>query len=106
MGRPPSSRAPLASPRRPMNFRSMPTAPPRAAFGRILRLARPELWSLAAGTAFLAIGSGATLLIPHYIGFIVDQATAIPAPRVSLDEAAVSLVAIALVMAIATAARF
>src|SRR6185436_1090615 len=44
-----------------------------ASFGRILRLARPEVGSLALGTAALLVGSGASLLFPRVSGDLIAR---------------------------------
>ncbi len=86
----------------------MPAEPKPAfrtvSFGRLLRLARPELASLVAGTVFLAVGSAASLLFPQAIRFIVDQATS-GGGFGSLDRAALLLLALFVVQAVAVALR-
>jgi ABC transporter fused permease/ATP-binding protein len=74
-----------------------------ASFRRVLRLARPELWSLVAGSACLAVSSSMNLLLPQIIGGVVDQSRV---AGVSLDRYALGLVGIALVGAVASALRF
>jgi ATP-binding cassette subfamily B protein len=71
---------------------------------RILRLARPEIASLAVGTVFLVVGSATGLYFPQKIGVIVDEATAKGIG--SLDRTALELLGISLVQAIAFAVRF
>jgi ATP-binding cassette subfamily B protein len=77
-----------------------------ASIRRVLRLARPELKSLVAGTVFLAVGSAMSLLFPRVIGSIVDQATTHERSLASLDRTAMWLVVIAVVQALAFALRF
>jgi ATP-binding cassette subfamily B protein len=84
-------------------------AEPKPAFravslGRLLRLARPELASLVAGTIFLAIGSAAGLLLPQAIRYIVDQASEGKGVA-SLDRAALALMGLFVVQGIAVALR-
>ena len=84
-----------------------PTPRARAAtLGRILGLARPELPSLVVGVVFLAVGSGASLLFPQAIKYIVDRATGDEAGTVPLERAALWLVGLAGVQAAAAALRF
>ncbi|MEZ4314206.1 MAG: ABC transporter transmembrane domain-containing protein [Polyangiaceae bacterium] len=81
--------------------------PPRAdSLRRVLRLARPELRNLVLGTAFLALGSGASLLFPQAIRYIVDRATGEDRSLVALDHAAFFLLGIAAVQAAAAAIRY
>jgi ATP-binding cassette subfamily B protein len=86
----------------------MPAAPPErprsASFRRIFLLARPEIASLAAGTVFLVISSGATLAFPKLIGGIIDQANGKGLGSLSLT--AKVLFGLALVQAVAAALRF
>jgi ATP-binding cassette subfamily B protein len=77
-----------------------------ASYRRILRLARPEIASLAAGTFFLALSSGASLAVPRYIGRVVDQAMAPGASAGALDGVAVLLVVAFAVQGVASALRF
>lgn len=87
----------------PTPARAMPRTKPLL---RILRLARPELMSLVAGVICLAIASGASLLFPQVIRIIVDQATGSGPRFTSLERAAGWLVALALVLAAASATRY
>jgi ABC transporter fused permease/ATP-binding protein len=73
---------------------------------RVLRLARPELANLVAGTAFLAVGSGASLLFPRAIGHIVDRATAQSTRPGALNQMALWLLLISAVQAGASALRY
>ncbi len=74
-------------------------------FRRVLRLARPEGRSLVLGTLFLAIGSVAGLVLPKAIGNIVDSAAGPGKSVAALDHAALALLGIAVVQAVAVAAR-
>lgn len=86
----------------------MPPTPPRRPAGpslrRILRLARPEVRSLVAGTFFLALGSAASLAFPQAIRFIVDQAQT--GGLATLDRAALWLILVIVIQAAAAALRF
>ena len=88
----------------------MSSAPaPRArtdSLRRVLGLARPELPSLVLGTFFLAVSSGASLLFPQAIKYIVDRATGEDKSLVALDQAAFFLLGVAAVQAAASAIRF
>ena len=75
-----------------------------ASLRRILRLARPELASLAAGTVFLLIGSATGLVFPKKIGELVDDAAR--RGLGSLNETALQLLGLAAVQAISFALRF
>jgi ATP-binding cassette subfamily B protein len=84
----------------------MPPKPPAvSSLRRILRLARPEAPRLGLGVIALAVGSGAGLLFPQAIRFIVDEATK-GGGIAALDRAAGWLVAIIVVQAAAVAARY
>jgi ABC transporter fused permease/ATP-binding protein len=79
---------------------------------RILSLARPEWRLLVAGTGALAAGSAASLLYPQAIRFIIDGAlgggarTVLgPSGPVSVDRAALAMLALALVQGLAIALR-
>jgi ATP-binding cassette subfamily B protein len=74
--------------------------------GRVLRLARPEVPSLALGTFFLAVGSAASLVFPRAIGRIVDEAIQPGKDLSALDRVALVLVGVFLVQAVAGALRF
>jgi ABC-type multidrug transport system fused ATPase/permease subunit len=91
----------------------MPAAPsPRplaaraASYRRIFRLARPEVANLAAGTFFLALSSGATLVVPQRIGHVVDKAIAPGVPVAALDHAALLLLIAFAVNGVASALRY
>ncbi len=77
-----------------------------ASYRRIFRLARPEVASLAAGTFFLAVSSGANLVVPRYIGHVVDQAIAPGAPVAKLDHVALLLLIAFAVNGVASALRY
>ena len=80
------------------------TRPSRAAsFQRVVLLARPELWSLVAGSVCLAVSSSMNLILPKIIGGVVDQTGESGA---SLDQYALGLMGISLVAAVASALRF
>ncbi len=71
---------------------------------RVLRLARPELRSLIAGTVCAAVSSVMNLLVPKVVGGIVDKAT-VPGWGVgSLRFYALGMIGIALGGAVASAA--
>ena len=70
-----------------------------ASLRRILRLARPELKSLVAGTVFLLIGSATGLVFPKKIGEIVNDAA--NRGLGSLDQTALQLLGLAVVQALA-----
>src|SRR4051812_2606742 len=77
-----------------------------SSLGRILRLARPELSNLLLGTLFLAVSSGAGLLFPQAIRYIVDRAAGEDRSLAALDRAALWLVGIAAVQAVAGSLRY
>nr|WP_217918784.1 ABC transporter transmembrane domain-containing protein [Myxococcus sp. AM010] len=72
--------------------------------GRLLKLARPELLPLAAGTFFLLINSGATLAYPRAIGDLVDQALT-ARDRYVVDRLAMLMLAVFTVQGLAMALR-
>ncbi len=76
----------------------------RAVTRRLLGLARAEWKRLAAGTFFLALGSGAGLLYPQGIRVIIDDALGTGDPDI-VDKAAIVLLFVFLVQAIAVALR-
>ncbi|MBK8257266.1 MAG: ATP-binding cassette domain-containing protein [Polyangiaceae bacterium] len=84
---------------------SPPARPSANSLRRILALAKPESPRLIVGTLFLALGSGASLLFPQAIRFIVDRATG-DGNSMALDSAALFLVLVAAVQAAAAAIRF
>src|SRR5579863_8567784 len=77
-----------------------------ASYRRIFQLARPEIRSLAAGTFFLALSSGANLLVPRYIGDVIDEATAPGAGHHALDHVAILLMIAFAVQGAASALRY
>jgi ABC transporter fused permease/ATP-binding protein len=77
-----------------------------ASYRRILGLARPELPSLAVGAFFLALSSAANLLVPRFVGRIIDQATAAGADPALLHGAALALLAAFAVQGVASGLRF
>ncbi len=85
-----------------------PVSPPRvaarASLRRLLALARPEWRRIAAGTLFLAIGSGTSLLYPQGVRILVDGALAGRDLRL-IDRAALAMAVVSLVMGLAIGAR-
>jgi ATP-binding cassette subfamily B protein len=85
----------------------------RTALWRLLRLARPELPSLAVGTFFLLIGSAASLVYPQAMRLVIDGALGRGGPSLLgpigpglVDRAAVAMGAIALVQGLAMGIRY
>ncbi|WP_434346142.1 ABC transporter ATP-binding protein [Myxococcus virescens] len=83
---------------------SKSSASPGVTIRRLLKLARPELLPLAAGTLFLLISSGATLAYPRAIGDLVDQALT-ARDRYVVDRLALMMLAVFTVQGIAMALR-
>ncbi|GEL69128.1 ABC transporter ATP-binding protein [Myxococcus virescens] len=83
---------------------SKSSASPGVTVRRLLKLARPELLPLAAGTLFLLISSGATLAYPRAIGDLVDQALT-ARDRYVVDRLALMMLAVFTVQGIAMALR-
>ncbi|NOJ83109.1 ABC transporter ATP-binding protein [Myxococcus xanthus] len=83
---------------------SKSSASPGVTVRRLLKLARPELLPLAAGTLFLLISSGATLAYPRAIGDLVDQALS-ARDRHVVDRLAMMMLAVFTVQGIAMALR-
>ncbi|NVJ17616.1 ABC transporter transmembrane domain-containing protein [Myxococcus sp. AM010] len=83
---------------------SKSSASPGVTLGRLLKLARPELLPLAAGTFFLLINSGATLAYPRAIGDLVDQALT-ARDRYVVDRLAMLMLAVFTVQGLAMALR-
>ncbi|WIG95138.1 ABC transporter transmembrane domain-containing protein [Myxococcus sp. SDU36] len=83
---------------------SKSSASPGVTVGRLLKLARPELLPLAAGTFFLLISSGATLAYPRAIGDLVDQALT-ARDRYVVDRLAMLMLAVFTVQGITMALR-
>ena len=77
----------------------------KATVRRLLALARPEWRLLGAGVFFLALGSAMALLYPQGIRLIIDGVLGGKEPGL-VDRAALFMVAVALVQALAVAARF
>ncbi|WP_437826923.1 ABC transporter ATP-binding protein [Sorangium sp. So ce1153] len=73
---------------------------------RLLRLARPELVSLALGTLFLGIGSGMGLLLPQVIQRLIDDALGPGKPVAAFDRAALWLVPLIALQSVAVALRY
>ncbi|WP_437498968.1 ABC transporter ATP-binding protein [Sorangium sp. So ce1099] len=73
---------------------------------RLLRLARPEVASLALGIVFLAIGSGMSLLLPQVIQRLIDEALTPGKPAAAIDRAALWLVPVIALQAVAVALRY
>ncbi|WP_438003669.1 ABC transporter transmembrane domain-containing protein [Sorangium sp. So ce321] len=73
---------------------------------RLLRLARPELGSLALGTLFLGVGSGMGLLLPQVIQRLIDDALGPGKPVAAFDRAALWLVPLIALQAVAVALRY
>jgi ABC transporter fused permease/ATP-binding protein len=71
---------------------------------RLLALARPERRLLAAGTVFLAVGSGMNLVFPQGVRLVVDGAAGAAGPG-AIDRAALAMVAVALLFGVATTLR-
>ena len=75
-----------------------------ATLRRIIALARPEWRSIAAGTAFLALGSAMGLLYPQGLRVILDSVLGGGRPQL-VDQAALFMLGAALVQAVAVALR-
>jgi ATP-binding cassette subfamily B protein len=73
--------------------------------GRLLALARSEWPRLAAGTFFLLIGSGASLLFPQGIKQVIDGALR-GADTAAIDREALKMGALSLVFGVSIALRF
>ncbi|WP_437618590.1 ABC transporter ATP-binding protein [Sorangium sp. So ce1151] len=73
---------------------------------RLLRLARPEVGSLALGIVFLGIGSGMSLLLPQVIQRLIDDALGPGKPVAAFDRAALWLVPLIALQAVAVALRY
>jgi ATP-binding cassette subfamily B protein len=89
------------------------TAPARRSLSRLLRLARPEWPTLAAGTLFLAVGSSAALLYPQAMRLVLDGATGQrgdtvlgPSGPGLVGRAAAVLAALAVVQGVAIGLRY
>src|SRR5215217_8044111 len=82
-----------------------PKPPSRATLARLLSLARPERPRLLAGTLFLLIGSGMSLLYPQAMRLIIDEALGARS-RSLIDRAALGMALIFAVQAVAVALRY
>jgi len=83
---------------------SAPRVPKSASFRRLMELARPQWRKLAAGTAFLAVGSLMGLLYPQGLRIIIDGV--LNGGSISLiDKAALFMVGAALLQAGSIGAR-
>ena len=83
---------------------ALPASKKTATLSRLLRLARPEWKLLAAGVAFLALGSAMGLLYPQGMRIIIDGV--LGGGKTSLiDKAALFMVAAALVQGASIASR-
>ncbi len=71
---------------------------------RLLRLARPELKTLMAGTLALLVSAGTSLVAPSLVGFLVDGVSE-GTGRAGIDRAALWLLAVFGVSGLATALR-
>ncbi|WP_407659930.1 ABC transporter ATP-binding protein [Hyalangium gracile] len=79
--------------------------PPKVTLGRLLSLARPEVRTLLAGTFFLAIGSGMSLLYPQAMRLIIDEALG-ARDRALIDRAALGMTCILAIQSLAVALRY
>jgi ATP-binding cassette subfamily B protein len=79
--------------------------PSRATIRRLIALGRVEAPRLAAGTFFLVIGSGMSLLYPQGVRIVIDGALA-GVRRGLIDRAALFMAAVSLVFGVSIAARF
>ncbi|WP_437752131.1 ABC transporter ATP-binding protein [Sorangium sp. So ce1389] len=73
---------------------------------RLLRLARPELGSLALGALFLGVGSGMGLLLPQVLQRLIDDALGPGKPVAAFDRAALWLVPLIALQSVAVALRY
>ena len=78
---------------------------PRTTARRLLGLARPEVPSLALGTACLLVGTSSNLVFPQGLRFMLDEALAGPSTD-KIDRATAIMLGVFLVQGIASAARF
>jgi ABC transporter fused permease/ATP-binding protein len=72
---------------------------------RLVALARPEARRLALGTAFLALGSGMSLLYPQGVRIVIDEALGGVRPGM-IDRTAAMMAAVSLVFGLAIAVRY
>jgi len=86
------------------NGQPVKKVPALQAYRRMLRLAKPEWRRLAIGTVFLFVGSLANLAYPLAVSEIVDKALA--GGLKAIDQAAIAMGVIFLIMGAATAFRY
>jgi ABC transporter fused permease/ATP-binding protein len=84
---------------------SKPRLPSRLTLRRLASLARPEARALLAGTFFLAVGSGMSLLYPQAMRLIIDEALG-SRDRALIDRAALGMTFILAIQALAVALRY
>src|SRR4030095_11582189 len=77
----------------------------RASARRMLALARPERKRLLAGTVFLVVGSGATLLFPQGVRQVLDDAIK-GVDAATIDREALFMAIVSLVLGVSVALRF
>ncbi|SEL85100.1 ATP-binding cassette, subfamily B [Stigmatella aurantiaca] len=82
-----------------------PRLPSRLTLRRLASLARPEARTLLAGTFFLAVGSGMSLLYPQAMRLIIDEALG-SRDRALIDRAALGMTFILAIQALAVALRY
>ena len=88
-----------------METPSKPRVPPKVTLRRLLSLARPEARTLLAGTFFLVIGSGMSLLYPQKMRQIIDEALG-ARDRAMIDRIALGMALIFAVQSLAVALRY
>ncbi|SET87490.1 ABC transporter ATP-binding protein [Stigmatella erecta] len=84
---------------------SKPRLPSRLTLRRLASLARPEARTLLAGTFFLALGSGMSLLYPQAMRLIIDEALG-SRDRAMIDRAALGMTVILAIQALSVALRY
>ena len=84
---------------------SKPRIPPKVTLRRLLNLARPEARTLLAGTFFLVIGSGMSLMYPQAMRLIIDEAMG-ARDRAMIDRVALGMAIILAIQALAVAMRY
>jgi ABC transporter fused permease/ATP-binding protein len=84
---------------------STPRIPPKVTLRRMLALARPEARTLLAGTVFLVIGSGMSLLYPQKMRQLIDEALG-ARDRAMIDQIALGMAVIFAVQSLAVALRY
>ena len=77
----------------------------RVTFRRLMGLARPQARRLIAGTFFLLLASGMSLLYPKAIGYIIDEALG-ARDRTLIDKTALAMLVVFLLQGVAMALRF